>query len=351
MEIEQKWREEVNRIQQATKLRIELLSCIHNDFTDVRIRYEAAGGEVIRSHAVNGVVWYVGIHTAEWSESARALLPLLLSEARTDAPSAGALTLQEEVLHWLAAVYQGQDAPLPSRLEREWHWTEGRACFVIERTSGVNAVAWKQLFGDFFGDTKRIECWQVADLVYLLLVPLSLLPDESGEPVDLDTTSSPVLLEWAASLHDLLSTEAMENAKVLVAPPLERAHALPAALRQVKGLSHALSHFFPRVMVAATWQYPLERWAATLDLDTVRALRASLPVPSSLQLTEEQLESLESFCEHHLNVSETARSLFLHRNTLLYRLDKIQEQTGLEPRRFADAMLLRLATLLGKLDN
>ena len=51
------------------------------------------------------------------------------------------------------------------------------------------------------------------------------------------------------------------------------------------------------------------------------------------------------------NVSETARKMFLHRNTLIYRLDKIENATGLNIRKFADAVTFRLIIILSKLSR
>ena len=64
---------------------------------------------------------------------------------------------------------------------------------------------------------------------------------------------------------------------------------------------------------------------------------------------EEMLETAEAFLESSLNVSETSRNLYMHRNTLLYRLDKIEKATGLNIRLFSDAVSFRVLTVLYKL--
>ena len=51
---------------------------------------------------------------------------------------------------------------------------------------------------------------------------------------------------------------------------------------------------------------------------------------------EETLTTINKFFENSLNVSETSRQLFIHRNTLVYRLDKLQKSTGLDLRVFED---------------
>ncbi len=63
----------------------------------------------------------------------------------------------------------------------------------------------------------------------------------------------------------------------------------------------------------------------------------------------EMLETAEAFLQTSLNVSETSRNLYMHRNTLLYRLDKIEKATGLNIRLFSDAVSFRVLTVLHKL--
>ena len=64
---------------------------------------------------------------------------------------------------------------------------------------------------------------------------------------------------------------------------------------------------------------------------------------------EEMVYTAEEFLNNSLNVSETSRTLYVHRNTLNYRLDKIEKATGLNIRKFADAVTFRLIIYLRKL--
>ena len=66
-------------------------------------------------------------------------------------------------------------------------------------------------------------------------------------------------------------------------------------------------------------------------------------------LDRETLSTIQCFFENNLNVSETSRTLYMHRNTLMYRLDKIERVTGLNLRKFSDAVTFRLITILNKL--
>lgn len=63
----------------------------------------------------------------------------------------------------------------------------------------------------------------------------------------------------------------------------------------------------------------------------------------------ELMVTAEEFLKNSLNISETSRSMYMHRNTLIYRLDKIENATGLNLRHFNDAVAFRILTMLDKL--
>ena len=63
----------------------------------------------------------------------------------------------------------------------------------------------------------------------------------------------------------------------------------------------------------------------------------------------ELVETAEEFLNNNLNISETARILYIHRNTLMYRLDKIERSIGLDIRKFGDALTFRIISVLLKL--
>ena len=66
------------------------------------------------------------------------------------------------------------------------------------------------------------------------------------------------------------------------------------------------------------------------------------------EFDEETLTTIYKFFENSLNVSETSRRLFIHRNTLVYRLDKLQKGTGLDLRVFEDAITFKIALMVVK---
>ena len=67
---------------------------------------------------------------------------------------------------------------------------------------------------------------------------------------------------------------------------------------------------------------------------------------AATQFDEETLTTVNQFFENSLNISETARQLYIHRNTLVYRLEKLQKLTGLDVRVFDDAMTFKIALMV-----
>jgi carbohydrate diacid regulator len=63
------------------------------------------------------------------------------------------------------------------------------------------------------------------------------------------------------------------------------------------------------------------------------------------------LDTVERFFDENMSLTQTSKDLKIHRNTLLYRLDKIRKVTGLDPRKFNDAMELKVALILNKVLN
>lgn len=66
---------------------------------------------------------------------------------------------------------------------------------------------------------------------------------------------------------------------------------------------------------------------------------------------DESLVTVNKFFENNLNVSETSRKLYIHRNTLVYRLDKLQKMTGLDLRNFDDAIIFKITLMVSKYMN
>ena len=64
------------------------------------------------------------------------------------------------------------------------------------------------------------------------------------------------------------------------------------------------------------------------------------------EIDEEILSTVQKFFENNLNISETSRQLYVHRNTLVYRIEKLQKVTGLDMRVFEDALTFKIALMV-----
>ena len=87
----------------------------------------------------------------------------------------------------------------------------------------------------------------------------------------------------------------------------------------------------------------LERLTDLIPAGQAEAFRGELIPPQAEKvLNGETLETVRVFFENDLNLSTTARQLFIHRNTLLYRMEKVRKATGLDLRKFEDAAVFRI---------
>ena len=67
---------------------------------------------------------------------------------------------------------------------------------------------------------------------------------------------------------------------------------------------------------------------------------------ADMELDEEAMATIRQLFDNNLNISETARQLYIHRNTLVYRLERIEKKIGLDIRTFEDAMLFKIAMMV-----
>ena len=93
----------------------------------------------------------------------------------------------------------------------------------------------------------------------------------------------------------------------------------------------------------------LERFLYDLPVDVSARYSSQIFNRQTAKLfNDEMLHTIETFFENSLNLSETARKLYIHRNTLVYRLEKVQRAIGLDLRSFDDAVTFKMMMLLGK---
>ena len=91
----------------------------------------------------------------------------------------------------------------------------------------------------------------------------------------------------------------------------------------------------------------MERIVSDTDEDTCRLFLRELYGREALPDIDESMKALAiEFLDNDLEISETARKLYMHRNTFIYQLDKFQKQTGLNLRSFRDAMTYRMSLMI-----
>ncbi len=186
---------------------------------------------------------------------------------------------------------------------------------------------------------------------WLIWGPLSLLKDEdsdfAGEPTEEETLEDS-LTSIAFGLHEMLASEWLGECHLAVTQPVSPAKGMvetAIVLRETISLGR---RFHVGTNIHLPWMLQLERLLNAIpESNRSKYLELSLK-RADLFVEAEMLATLETFFSLDCNVSETAKKLYIHRNTLLYRLDKLKQETGLDVRQFRDAVLVKIILLLYK---
>ncbi|MCR5249771.1 MAG: helix-turn-helix domain-containing protein [Lachnospiraceae bacterium] len=150
----------------------------------------------------------------------------------------------------------------------------------------------------------------------------------------------------AARILSMVNTELMEKVRIAYGKPAEGWSGLRASYLQAQTAMQVMESFHSECLVMSYASLGLGGLMLGLDREVcARYLRECFGESMRSRLDEEELRTVNCFFEHDLSFSETARDLFLHRNTLVYRLEKIQKKTGMDIRHFEDAVRLRMALL------
>ncbi len=154
----------------------------------------------------------------------------------------------------------------------------------------------------------------------------------------------------ACSLSDLILTEAMVSPVIVYDKPVTDIYDLASCLKHCEaGLR--LGTLLPgdgRVISYGDMSF--EKLLYSVDEAAAREfLSESIPQTDLFVLDNEMKNTITTLFENELNIADTAKALFIHRNTLVYRLEKFQKQTGLDLKRFDDAVICRTALILSEL--
>ena len=183
----------------------------------------------------------------------------------------------------------------------------------------------------------------------------SLAPMEQGDAVtepepgqialikQAEGLSDDEISEFAAAVIETVETETGIQIQAGIGTPVRETAGLKESLRQARKAIETGRVFQPDGRVFCYHRQAMERMISAVPEETRRQLRKEFLSPETgKQLNPEMMETIRAFFRNDLNLSTTARELFIHRNTLIYRLDKIRKVTGFDLRRFQDAAVFQM---------
>lgn len=153
----------------------------------------------------------------------------------------------------------------------------------------------------------------------------------------------------ARQLMEMLNTESSGFVRVSYGTIVNQLKDVSRSYKEARLAMEVGEIFYPEKAVVSYHTLGLGRLIYQLPLSLCRMFMVEVlgdNLPSTFD--EETLTTIEKFFENNLNVSETARQLFIHRNTLVYRLEKLQKTTGLDIRIFEDALAFQIALMVAR---
>lgn len=157
------------------------------------------------------------------------------------------------------------------------------------------------------------------------------------------------LMKTAEVLLDTLNTEAMARVSISIGTIVNDLRDVSRSFKEAKMAIEVGKIFYSDRNVVAYSNLGIGRLIYQLPLQMCKVfIREIFDGKSTDDFDEETLVTINKFFENSLNVSETSRQLFIHRNTLVYRLDKLQKMTNLDLRKFDDAITFKMALMVVK---
>ena len=211
-----------------------------------------------------------------------------------------------------------------------------RIVFIIEtqHEKDVNALETvRSLFS-----TKTKDFITAVDEKDIILVK-EVKPGETYD--DLEKTASMIV--------DMLNTEALTRVNVAFGTIVNEIKDVSRSYKEAKMALDVGKIFYSTKNVVAYSKLGIGRLIYQLPLPLCRMfIKEIFDGKSPDDFDEETLTTINKFFENSLNVSETSRQLYIHRNTLVYRLDKLQKSTGLDLSVFEDAITFKIALMVVK---
>lgn len=169
-------------------------------------------------------------------------------------------------------------------------------------------------------------------------------------------SSHEALMSVADTIVAMMNAEAMMNVRVSIGTVVNELKDVSKSYKEAKMALEVGKIFYAEKNVIAYSTLGIGRLIYQLPVNLCRMFIDEIfGDQKSIDLDEETLVTINKFFENNLNVSETSRQLFVHRNTLVYRIEKLQKSLGLDLRNFDDALIFKIALMVANymkyLDN
>jgi carbohydrate diacid regulator len=211
-----------------------------------------------------------------------------------------------------------------------------RVVYIIETKNEKDANALETVRSLFSGKTK--DFITAVDEKNIILVK-EVKQSENYE--DLNKTAKVIL--------DMLNTEAMTKVHVAYGTIINEIKDVSRSYKEAKMALDVGKIFYSERNVVAYNNLGIGRLIYQLPLPLCKMfIKEIFEGKSPDNFDDETLTTINKFFENNLNVSETSRQLYIHRNTLVYRLDKLQKSTDLDLRVFEDAITFKIALMVVK---
>lgn len=164
-----------------------------------------------------------------------------------------------------------------------------------------------------------------------------------------EASKSQEIEEMALSIVDNVQTESMMKILIGVSPVAENINRLNAAYKEAQIALEVGKVFDEEKLVLNYENLGIGRLIYQLPIRLCELFLQEVFKKGDITLLDsETILTINKFFENDLNVSETSRQLFVHRNTLVYRLEKIYKLTGLDLRKFDQAIVFKVAMMVHK---
>ena len=211
-----------------------------------------------------------------------------------------------------------------------------RVVFIIETKNEKDTNALETVRSLF--STKTKDFITAVDEKNIILVK-EVKPNETYE--DMAKTANVIV--------DMLNTEAMTQVHVAYGTVVNEIKEVSRSYKEAKMALDVGKIFYENRNIIAYSNLGIGRLIYQLPIPLCKMfIKEIFDGRSPDEFDEETLTTINKFFENSLNVSETSRQLYIHRNTLVYRLDKLQKSTGLDLRVFEDAITFKIALMVVK---